>query len=67
MKLKELIGEAEYATLRGVSLRTVQRERALRYGPPFIKLGGKVMYDPAMIDAWLTKQVRNQPPLKKSA
>jgi hypothetical protein len=53
--------EAEYAELRGVSVRTIQRERALRIGPPFIKLGAKVFYRPAAIEAWLIAQEQVQP------
>ena len=39
MALQDLLTEAKYAELRGASVRTVQRERMLRSGPPFIKLG----------------------------
>lgn len=67
MTLQDLLPEAKYAELRGVSLRTVQRERMLRSGPPFIKLGKAVFYRPAAIDAWLLKQEREQQPVKKSA
>lgn len=62
MTINELIEEAEYAAeVRRVSLRTVQRERALRVGPPFIKLGRKIFYRPAAIEAWLLAQEQVQP------
>lgn len=61
MTIQDLIPESEFATQRGVSLRTVQRERAQRVGPPYIKLGRKVFYRPAAIAAWLLDQERIQP------
>jgi hypothetical protein len=56
MTLKDLLTEEQYALQRGVSVRTVQRERALRSGPPYIKMGRKVFYRPAAIEAWLLAQ-----------
>ena len=61
MTIADLIPEAEFAALRGVSVRTVQRERAQRIGPPFIKLGRKIFYRPAAIEAWLLDQEQVQP------
>lgn len=61
MTLPNLFTEADYAALRGVSVRTIQRERALRMGPPFIKLGAKVFYRPAAIEEWLIAQEQAQP------
>ncbi len=66
MTLKDLLTEDEYALQRGVSLRTVQRERALRSGAPYIKIGRKVFYRPAAIEAWLLAQ-EVAAPTKKSA
>ncbi len=59
--INDLISEADYAAARGVSLRTVQRERAQRIGPPFIKLGRAIYYRPASIDQWLIDQEQVQP------
>lgn len=53
--------------MRGVTLRTIQRERALRAGPPFVKLGAKVYYRLAAIEAWVLKQELTHLPAKKSA
>ena len=61
MTLNDLITEAEYAEKRGVSLRTIQRERALRTGPPFINLGRQVVYRPQAIEEWLLSQEQTQP------
>lgn len=49
----EVKTEAEYAEWRGCSVRTIQRERSQRIGPPFIKLGSKIYYRVAAIEKWL--------------
>jgi hypothetical protein len=59
--LPEITTEAEYAAWRGVSLRTVQRERAQRIGPDFIKMGGKIVYRRAAIEGWLLAKEQAQP------
>lgn len=56
MTFQDLIAEEEYAKMRGVSIRTIQRERAMRTGAPFIKLGKKIYYRPAAIEQWLIAQ-----------
>jgi len=61
MTIQDLIAEAVYAAQRGVSLRTVQRERAQRIGPPYIRLGRKIFYRPAAIEQWLLDQEQVQP------
>lgn len=58
MTLKDLLPEAQYAAQRGVSVRTIQRERALRIGPPYIKLGKSIFYRPEAIERWLLAQER---------
>lgn len=65
MTIQDLIPEADYAAHRGVSVRTVQRERAQRIGPPFIKLGRMIFYRPAAIEAWLLAQEQEQPRAKQ--
>ncbi len=67
MTILDLIPEADYAAARGISLRTVQRERAHRIGPNFIKLGKQVFYRPQAIEAWLLAQEQAQPRAKQSA
>ena len=61
MTIQDLLSEAEYAKQRGVSVRTIARERAQRIGPPFIRLGRKVYYRPAAIDQWLIAREQAQP------
>ena len=60
----ELIAEShtleEASEAVGVSIRTVQRDRALRTGPAYIKLGKKIFYRPAAIEAWLLANEQQQ-------
>lgn len=67
MTIRDLLTEADYAAERGVSLRTVQRERALRIGPPFIKLGRKVFYRREAVAAWLLSKEQAQPRAGRAA
>ena len=67
MTIQDLIPEAEYAAQRGVSLRTIQRERAQRVGPPFIKLGRAYFYRPQAIENWLLSKEQVQPRAGKAA
>ncbi len=67
MTISELIAEASYADMRAVSVRTIQRERALRIGPPFIRLGRSIYYRPAAIEAWLLAQEQVQPRAMRGA
>lgn len=67
MTIQDLIPEADYAAARGVSVRTVQRERAQRIGPPFIKIGRKIYYRPAAIEEWLLAQEQAQPRANRGA
>jgi hypothetical protein len=59
--LTNLISEAEYAKQRGICIRSAQRERALRIGPPYVKLGRRVFYRPETISEWILAQERSQP------
>jgi len=61
MTIQDLLLETEYAKQRGVSVRTVQRERAQRIGPPYIRLGRKIYYRPDAINGWLLDQEQIQP------
>jgi len=57
----DLLSEAERADIEGVSVRTLQRERAERRGPPYIKLGRRVFYRLEAYRAWLIAQEQEQP------
>jgi predicted metal-dependent hydrolase len=56
------ISEQEYARQRGVSLRTCQRDRALRKSPPHCVLGKQVYYRISAVRAWLLQQERSFTP-----
>ena len=51
--LEGFISEEDYAALRGVSLRTCQRDRQLRQAPPFVLIGRQVYYRLEAIRDWL--------------
>jgi hypothetical protein len=63
----ELKNERDYAALRECSIRTVQRERSKRIGPPYIKLGKKIFYRVAAIEEWLLAQEQAQPRARTNA
>jgi hypothetical protein len=52
--LEGYITERDFAAQRGVSRRTLQRERQLRIGPPFVVMGRRVFYRIDGIKKWLT-------------
>lgn len=67
MTIANLLSEAAYAKARGVSIRSIQRERAQRIGPPFIRLGRRIFYRPESIEAWLLAQEQVQPRANRGA
>jgi predicted DNA-binding transcriptional regulator YafY len=54
--LDGFLTEREFARQRGVSLRTCQRDRARRCGPPYVVIGRQVYYRIASTRAWLEKR-----------
>ncbi len=50
---EDLLTEDQYTSARRQSKRTTQRERAMRMGPPFIKIGNKIFYRKAAVRDWL--------------
>ncbi len=50
------ITEAEYAAQRGVSLRTCQRDRAMRQAPPHLLIGKSVYYRIEAVRDWLRRR-----------
>jgi predicted DNA-binding transcriptional regulator AlpA len=42
----------------GLSHKTLNNWRSLGSGPPFYKLGGRIVYDAAETDAWLAARRR---------
>ncbi len=53
------ITEAEYARQRGVSLRTCQRDRALRIAPPHVMIGRRVYYNIDSVRKWFEERERH--------
>jgi predicted DNA-binding transcriptional regulator AlpA len=57
---RRLLSVREAAARLGLSKSTLDKAR-VRGGtdaPPFIRLFGRVLYDPAMLDAWVASRVR---------
>ena len=52
------VSEAEYARQRDVSVRTCQRDRALRQAPPHVILGNRVFYRVDAVRDWLLERER---------
>ena len=46
------------ATYTGLSASTLNKLRVFGGGPVFLKLGRRVVYDPADLDAWLAERRR---------
>ncbi len=57
--LEGYVTEKEYARQRGISLRTCQRERALRKAPPHTILGKHIYYRIAAAREWLLQNERS--------
>ena len=55
-RMEDYITEKQYAEMRGVSTRTIMRERSGGNGPPFIKLGKVIYYRKEALKAWLLAQ-----------
>jgi len=51
------LDERNLATRWSMSPRTLQRWRQDKKGPPFLKLGGRVVYRLADIEAWERAQL----------
>lgn len=56
--MTNLLSQREAATLLGLSHRTLERYRCTGFGPAYRKLGRRVLYVSADIDAWTASRVR---------
>lgn len=54
-KRVSVAGAADYT---GLSTSTLNKLRVFGGGPPFLKLGRRVVYDPADLDAWMAERRR---------
>ena len=52
---KELLNEKEVQREYGLNARTLQRERSLGTGVPYVKLGRRVLYKRADLDKFIEK------------
>ena len=57
--LEGYLPESEYARQRGVSVRTCQRDRALRQSPPYVVIGRQVYYRIEAVREWLVARESN--------
>ena len=51
-----LLGQRELAQFLAISERTLEGMRQRKLGPPFIKVGRTVRYDPAAVTRWLQER-----------
>ena len=54
---RPLLNSTQVATLTGVTTTTLSKWRKRRVGPPFIKIGGVIRYEPYKLDEWLADQL----------
>jgi predicted DNA-binding transcriptional regulator AlpA len=50
------LDETAAAARTGMAVKTLQNWRSRGVGPPYYKLGGRILYDEAELDAWLAQQ-----------
>lgn len=51
--MRPLISASEIAAGTGISVNTWRHWHKNKIGPPAYKLNGRVVYDPAEVDAWI--------------
>ena len=59
LQLETLLTEHEYARITKRSVASVRRDRLLRQGCPYVKLGALVRYRPEDVRAHLERNLRN--------
>jgi excisionase family DNA binding protein len=55
---KRVLSAQEAASHVGLSKQTMAKMRVYGGGPPFLKLGRRVLYDPTDLDRWLASHRR---------
>jgi hypothetical protein len=58
MSLPTLLTESQLAEFRRVTKQTLRNERLRGDGPPYLKVGGRVLYSEEDIAAWLATKRR---------
>lgn len=61
MTMLELLDEQEAAAKLRLSGGTLRQWRYKREGPPFVKLGRRIMYRPEDVARWLAGRVQQAP------
>ena len=56
--LEPLLTEQQYSSITGKSVATARRDRTLRQGCPWIKLGALVRYRPEDVRAYIAQSAR---------
>ena len=67
LDLETLLTEREYASITKRSVASVRRDRLLRQGCPYVKLGALVRYRPEDVRRHLERNLRHPPASYKSA
>jgi len=57
--MSQLLNQSEAASLCRLSPRTLERWRCRGGGPVYRKLGRRVLYRPADVDAWINTRLRH--------
>ncbi len=57
--INSLRTEKQEAARLGFSVRTLQQWRLRGGGPPYLKIGSAVRYNPDAVDAWLYERTRH--------
>lgn len=70
--LRALVNETEAARILALRVKTLRRWRWGGQGPPYLKIGGAVRYDPADLAAFIKSSRRHStsdpgPPMRKAA
>ena len=64
---EQLLDTARAADHLGLSPRTLEKWRTAGGGPPFVKLGRRVAYRQADLDAWVASQLRTSTSVEPAA
>jgi hypothetical protein len=60
--MDRLFSQNEAAALLHLSPRTLQRRRADRSGPPFVRLGRRICYRAADLEMWVAANITTPQP-----